>query len=130
MSLAIESHCVTVCVFKNICRATFKILLRKRCEKYDLKTWKHISSYFVLLFFDSFFSFFRKNYLLLSYASSVRPSVVCENNFLYCNLISNRPIYLKIGLNVGYGVVNVPKALLFKIQIASRKFMQLTMLCK
>ena len=31
-------------------------------------------------FFSSFF-FFRKNYLLLSCATSVRPSVVCGNNF-------------------------------------------------
>ena len=27
------------------------------------------------------YSFFEKNYLLLSLATSVRPSVVCENNF-------------------------------------------------
>ena len=41
------------------------------------------------------------------------------------NLISNRLIDPKIGLNVGYGVVHVRKAWFFVILIASCKFMQL-----
>ena len=81
--------------------------------------------------FSSFF-FFRKNYLLLSCATSVRPSVrpsvcpsvrpsvrlsVCPSvrpsveiiSFLG-NSLPNRPIELKIGLNVREGVVHVRKA--------------------
>ena len=40
------------------------------------------------------------------------------------NLISNRPIDPKVGLNVGYGVVHVRKASFFEILIASCKYMQ------
>ena len=52
-----------------------------------------------------FFSYFEKNYLLLSYATSVRPSVSLSSveiifSVFRGNLISNRPIDLKIGLNV------------------------------
>ena len=57
--------------------------------------------------FSSFF-FFRKNYLLLSCATSVRPSV--EIISFRGNSLSNRPIELKIGLNVREGVVHVRKA--------------------
>ena len=53
--------------------------------------------------FSSFF-FFRKNYLLLSYATSVRPSV--EIISFRGNSLPNRPIELKIGLNVREGVVH------------------------
>ena len=38
---------------------------------------------------------------------SVCPSVVCRNIFCHGNLISNRPINPKIGLNVGYEVLHV-----------------------
>ena len=40
------------------------------------------------------------------------------------NLISNKPIDPKIGLNVGYGVVHVRKTRFFEILIASCKYMQ------
>ena len=77
--------------------------------------------------FSSFF-FFRKNYLLLSCATSVRlsvrPSVCPSVRLSVCpsvrlssveiisfrgNSLSNRPINLKIGLNVREGVVHVRK---------------------
>ena len=65
--------------------------------------------------------FFQKNYLLLSYATSVRLSVrpsVCVSvrllsvEIIYFRgiLISNRLIDLKIGLNVCEGAVHVQKA--------------------
>ena len=84
--------------------------------------------------FSSFF-FFRKNYLLLSYATSVRLSV-CPSVRLSVRLssveiisfhgisISNGPIDLKIGLDVCKGVVHVRKAWFFEILIASCIFMQ------
>ena len=63
-----------------------------------------------------FFSFFEKNYLLLSCATSVRlscrPSVrlLSVEIFLFCgNSLSSKPIHLKIGLNVREGVVHVRK---------------------
>ena len=72
----------------------------------------------------SSFFFFRKKYLLLSCAMSVRPSVcpsVCPSVRLSVrpsveiisfrgNSLPNRPIELKIGLNVREGVVHVRKA--------------------
>ena len=75
------------------------------------------------LVFSSFF-FFRKNYLLLSCATSVRPSVrpsvrlsvrlsvrpSVEIISFRGNSLPNRPIELKIGLNVREGVVHVRKA--------------------
>ena len=79
-----------------------------------------------MVLFSSFF--FRKNYLLLSCATSVRLSVrpsVCPSVRLSVrpsvrlssveiisfrgNSLSNRPINLKIGLNVREGVVHVRK---------------------
>ena len=79
------------------------------------------------IIFSSFF-FFRKNYLLLSCATSVRlsvrPSVCPSVRLSVCpsvrlssveiisfrgNSLSNRPINLKIGLNVHEGVVHVRK---------------------
>ena len=48
--------------------------------------------------------FFRKNYLLLSYATSVRLSSVEINSFRGI-LISDRPIGLKVGLNVREEIV-------------------------
>ena len=61
--------------------------------------------------FSSFF-FFRKNYLLLSCATSVRPSVCPSVEIISFrgNSLPNRPIELKIGLNVREGVVHVRKA--------------------
>ena len=93
--------------------------------------------------FSSFF-FFRKNYLLLSYATpvrpsgrlSVRPSVrlsvrpSVEIISFRGNSLPNRPIELKIGLNVREGVVHVRKAWFFEILIASCKFMQFAIFCK
>ena len=64
--------------------------------------------------------FFEKNYLLLSCATSVRPSV--EIISFRGNSLSNRPIYLKIGLNVREVVVHVRKAWFFEIRIASCHF--------
>ena len=82
----------------------------------------------VKVLFCSFF-FFRKKYLLLSCATSVRPSVcpsVCPSSVEIIsfrgNSLSNRPIDLKIGLNVREGVVHVRKAWFFEIRIASCKF--------
>ena len=83
------------------------------------------------------FFFFRKNYLLLSYATSVRLSVrpsvrlssVEKISFRGIS-ISNRPIDLKIGLDVRKGVVHVQKAWFFEILIASYKFMQFAIFCK
>ena len=51
---------------------------------------------------------------------SVRPSV--EIISFRGNSLSNRPIDLKIGLNVREGVVHVRKAWFFEIRIASCKF--------
>ena len=93
--------------------------------------------------FSSFF-FFRKNYLLLSYATSVRPSVCpsvrpsvrlsvrpsVEIISFRGNSLPNRPIELKISLNVREGVVHVRKAWFFEILIASCKFMQFAIFCK
>ena len=85
--------------------------------------------------FSSFF-FFRKNYLLLLYATSVRPSVrlsvrpSVEIISFRGNSLPNWPIKLKIGLNVREGVVHVRKAWFFEILIASCKFMQFAIFCK
>ena len=60
--------------------------------------------------------FFRKNYLLLSHATSVCPSVrlsVCQSVSIISFrgiLISNRPIDLKMSMNVRKRVVHVRKA--------------------
>ena len=77
----------------------------------------------VIFIFSSFF-FFRKNYLLLSCATSVRPSVCPSVEIISFrgNSLSIRPIDLKIGLNVHEGVVHVRKAWFFEIRIASCKF--------
>ena len=75
------------------------------------------------LIFSSFL-FFRKNYLLLSCAMSVRPSVcpsvcpsICPSVRPSVEIISfrdisisNRPIDLKMSMNVRKGVVHVRKA--------------------
>ena len=74
-----------------------------------------------------------KNYLLLSYATSVRLSVrlsSVEIISFHGISISNRPIDLKIGLDVCKGVVHVRKAWFFEILIASCKFMQFAIFCK
>ena len=82
---------------------------------------------FPLSFLVVFF-FFRKNYLLLSYATSVRPSA--EIISFRGNSLPNGPIELKIGLNVREGVVHVRKAWFFEILIASCNFMQFAIFCK
>ena len=62
------------------------------------------------------FSFFRKNYLLLLCATSVRPSVrravrPSVEIISFCGIsISNRPIDLKMSMNVRNGVLHVRKA--------------------
>ena len=81
-----------------------------------------------VLIFSSFF-FFRKNYLLLSCATSVRLSSVEIFSFRG-NSLSSKPIDLKIGLNVREGVVHVRKAWFFEILIASCKLMQFAIFCK
>ena len=102
---------------------------------------------YIYLVFSSFF-FFQKNYLLLLYATSVRLSVrpsVCPSVCPSVRLssveiisfhgisISNRPIDLKIGLDVRKGVVHVRKALVFrnsncKLQIyATCNFLQINL---
>ena len=82
-------------------------------------TCLHILYIFItFLIFSSFF-FFQKNYLLLSCATSVCPSVKIIS--FRGNSLSNRPIDLKIGLNVREGVVHVRKAWFFEIRIASCK---------
>ena len=72
----------------------------------------------------SIFFFFRKNYLLLSCATSV------EIISFRGNSLSNRPIDLKIGLNVREGVVHVQKAWFFEIRIASCKFFAIHANCE
>ena len=60
-----------------------------------------------------FFFFFRKNYLLLSCATSVRPSVRLSSVEIFSfhgNSLSSKPIDLKIRLNVREGVVHVRTA--------------------
>ena len=71
------------------------------------------------------YSFFEKHYLLLSFATSVRLSVRLSSVEIISfrgSSLSNRPIDLKIGLNVRAGVVHVRKAWFFEIRIASCKF--------
>ena len=90
----------------------------------EILSVSHVRAKFFLLiqtsnltisFFSSFF-FFRKHYLLLSCATSVRPSVrlsvrpSAEIISFRGNSLPNRPIELKIGLNVREGVVHVRKA--------------------
>ena len=62
----------------------------------------------IMFCFYYFFIFSKKNYLLLSCATSVRPSV--EIISFRGNSLPNWPIELKIGLNVREGVVHVRKA--------------------
>ena len=69
------------------------------------------------------FSFLEKTtYCCRARRLSVRPSV--EIISFRGNSLSNRPVELKIGLNVHEGVVHVRKAWFFEILIASCKFMQ------
>ena len=84
--------------------------------------------------FSSFF-FFRKKLPIVvvrdvcpSVRLSIRPSV--EIISFRGNSLPNRPIELKIGLNVREGVVHVRKAWFFEILIASCKFMQFAIFCK
>ena len=84
-----------------------------------------------------FFSFFKKTtYCCRTRRLSVRPSVrpfvrpSVEIISFRGNSLPNRPIELKIGLNVREGVVHVRKAWFFEILIASCKFMQFAIFCK
>ena len=86
-------------------------------------TCVYLDKIFLVVFF-----LFRKNYLLLSCATSVRPSV--EIISFRGNSLSNRPIDLKIGLNVREGVVHVRKAWFFEIRIASCKFFAIYVNCE
>ena len=86
-------------------------------QKRAIKTINCILYIFNCISFLVVFFFFRKNYLLLSCATSVRPSV--EIISFRGNSLPNRPIELQIGLNVREGVVHVRKAWFFKILIAS-----------
>ena len=75
---------------------------------------------FFLSLFSIFFFFFEKK---ITYCLSV----VCVNNFCFVNLISNRSIDPKIGLNVGYGVVHVRKAWFSKFELQVANY---TLFCK
>ena len=68
----------------------------------------------------------------LSFRPSVRPFVRPSVEIISFrgNSLPNRPIELKIGLNVREGVVHVRKAWFFEILIASCKFMQFAIFCK
>ena len=62
---------------------------------------------------NKLFRFFFSKKLPIVVVRDVCPSVVRSSidvNVFCGNLISNRPIDLKTGLNVGYGVVHVRKA--------------------
>ena len=74
------------------------------------------------------FSFFEKTTYCRTRRLSVRPSV--EIISFRGNSLPNRPIELKICLNVREGVVHVRKAWFFEILIASCKFMQFAIFCK
>ena len=114
----------------------YKICKLHMCGSAMVKVWVHTSLYdlsniaskiilnksasqksiLVTVAFLVVFFFFRKNYLLLSCSTSVRPSVrpsVCPSVEIISfrgNSLPNRPIELKIGLNVREGVVHVRKA--------------------
>ena len=98
--------------------------------------YKQISYIIVYYYFFSSFFFLRKKYLLLSCATSVRPSVrpsVCPSvEIISFRGISksNRPIDLKMSMNVRKGVVHVRNARFFKILIASYQIMQFANFCK
>ena len=77
-----------------------------------------------LCIFSSFFLFSKKLPMM-----SVRLSSLEIISFHGIS-ISNRPIDLKIGLEVRKGVVHVRKTWFFEILIASYKFMQLAIFCK
>ena len=77
-------------------------------------------SYFPYYFLVVFSFFEKTTYCCRARRLSVRPSV--EIISFRGNSLSNRPIDLKIGLNVRDGVVHVRKAWFFEIRIASCKF--------
>ena len=97
---------------------------------------------FYNVIFSSFFFFSKKLPIVVvrdvcpSVCPSVRLSVcpsVCPSVEIISfrgNSLPNRPIELKIGLNVREGVVHVGKAWFFEILIASCKFMQFAIFCK
>ena len=80
---------------------------------YKTFLWFYISFcvfFFYLIYLWVFSRFiFEKNYLLLSCATSVRPSV-CRKNYFRGISISNRPINLKMSMNVRKWVVHFRKA--------------------
>ena len=82
--------------------------------------------------FSSFFFFEKNTYCCRTRRLSVRPSVRPSVEIISFrgNSLPNRPIELKIGLNVREGVVHVRKAWFFEILIASCKFMQFAIFCK
>ena len=63
---------------------------------------------------------------MLSYTTSVRPSVCPSVSIISFRgtSLSNRPIDLKIGLNVRKGVVHVRKAWFFEIPLQVANFLQ------
>ena len=98
-------------------------------------TCKLLSSSVLPFLFSIFFFFLKKLHIVVvrDVCPSVLPTVrlsVCANYFFCGNLISSRPIHLTIGLNVRQGVVHVRNAWIFKILIASYKFMQFAFFCK
>ena len=98
-----------------------------------VSTEKNYAHRLACILFLVVFSFFEKTTYCcrtrrLSVRLSVRPSV--EIISFRGNSLPNRPIELKIGLNVREGVVHVRKAWFFEILIASCKFMQFAIFCK
>ena len=81
--------------------------------------------------FSSFFIFRKKLPIVVvrDVCPSVRLSSVEIISFHGIS-ISNRPIDLKIGLDVRKGVVHVRKAWFFEILIARCKFMKFEIFCK
>ena len=103
----------------------------------NIKKPTHYPHHILNLSFLVVFSFFEKTtyccrtrrlFVRLSVRPSVRPSV--EIISFRGNSLPNRPIELKIDLNVREGVVHVRKACFFEILIASCKFMQFAIFCK
>ena len=86
----------------------FACFLIQRIINYNAPGFSAISFMFLVVF-----SFFEKNYLMLSCATSVRLSVRLSSVEIFSfrgNSLSSKPIDLKIGLNVREGVVHVRKA--------------------
>ena len=115
MSKIIDFFKITIdsCKFTQV--ANFFLCKRALFPEYILAQPKNTRTHRMHWFLV--FVFVEKNYLLsLSVRLSVRRavrrlSVRPSVSISFCgNLISNRPIDTKIGLNVGYGVVHVRNA--------------------